>query len=753
MPSGSYCANSSNVILANIILDGGDGAWDNGDVNFTVTAHLTYDFWNLTSYTTGENISSGQTYNRTDSSGNITYINVSAHWNKNISLAQIEHNGTGTFMNYTVCSYPNCTGGWTNYTLNLSNASEFNAQTIEVRSIYVNDTTTVTNNTSPYFYFNLWIGSAPNITSYWLSPPTNKTNLYTNLTIYANVSDEVGITSVTANITYPDNSSRLLNFTGNPYRGNQTWDFTFDTQNTTLNETGNYTVWWVMVNNTGDLATNLTSNLNFTVYDDLDLGATVSPTNPSLSSAYTTSIDVYDVNGARHQLPVNLTIICDKTYDYNNSASLANVNGSTSLGSCVSPGSYGDFSMTINASDAYNNSGQQSFTFYTVSAPAHISGGGGGGGGATPTVIKRCSDNTTYDTCNPNRKPYYCSNGTLIQNCGTCGCINANYSCQPDGSCILVREGDFNFTLNTESIEIEQGSDGEVQGVLTNTGNKNLSLTTFVNVSGGCCNVSVPQSIALNLGENTFPIPIHIPIFTSVGTYDINIGIGLGSVIKEKIITANVIASHYYSDLSDINSSLDVLEKQVQDYKMSGIDTENLDSLIQQSQTLLATANSSISKDDVKVLASSLSEASSNARYVTTSLNNLILKKFMTDYSWLIIALIISIFSTLYLVPEVFMPLYQIDKEVRKLKSEEKDLIASRVETEKQYFMRKIDENTFSKIMITKQDRILRVRGMIKNHEESVKNILENRLKPKGIVMTLKQNITSIKVFKKKSEN
>jgi len=186
--------------------------YDNDDVIFTVTSHLTYDFWNLTNYTTGEEIASNQTFTRNDS------INVSAKWNKNISFAQIEHNGTGTWTNYTISSL----GNWTNYTLNLSNTSEFNNTIIAIRSIYVNDTYSATNNTYPELYFYLLAGNAPNVTNFWFSyngTTTNITNKYTNLTIHANVSDDVGLSTVKANITYPDGNSTNATMQGDTSSG------------------------------------------------------------------------------------------------------------------------------------------------------------------------------------------------------------------------------------------------------------------------------------------------------------------------------------------------------------------------------------------------------------------------------------------------------------------------------------------------------------------------------------------------------
>ena len=74
--------------------------------------------------------------------------------------------------------------------------------------------------------------------------------------------------------------------------------------------------------------------------------------------------------------------------------------------------------------------------------------------------------------------------------------------------------------------------------------------------------------------------------------------------------------------------------------------------------------------------------------------------------------------------PEVLTPLQKIDVELKKLKDDEKTSVSSRVETEKQYFTRRIDENMFTKIMITKQDNILKLKGAITEKEKDRKIIL-----------------------------
>jgi len=127
------CANSTYTTATR---------YDNDDVNFTVADYPRYDFWNLTNIT-GADVS-GQTFNRTNSTGHTIYLNVSAHWTDNITYAFLEHNGTGTLTNYTISSI---TANWTNITLNLSDASLFNRKNITL-TIYANNSYGLENKTS-----------------------------------------------------------------------------------------------------------------------------------------------------------------------------------------------------------------------------------------------------------------------------------------------------------------------------------------------------------------------------------------------------------------------------------------------------------------------------------------------------------------------------------------------------------------------------------------------------------------------------
>ncbi len=818
------------------------GIRDNDDVNFTVTDYPKYDSWNV-------NVSDYTELNRSDA------ILAYAHWDRNVSFVKIRHNGTGSFQNYSILSpYP---GNWTNYTLNLSNVTEFSqVGVIEVSYIWVNNTDGLENYTSPAHYFNLSAGNPPNATNFWFSYSEitiNITNKYTNLTIYANVSDDAGLNTVIANITYPDGNSTNATMQGEqPYLNEwKTWNYTFG-NDLHLNTTGNYTVRIIAkdlgnqekasgvdhpvenmsfyVNDTYTL--NFTSNytlymrgenvtiqaldvnnlatdnvnwivnvtkinetynftpqattFNYTILTNDSVGnysilANASRDNNTGNSSWdfnvsrkfiisftTTSspmakgspfnvnnIIVLNARGTEHVFPFNVSISCNNGgYEYT-LRSLSFTNNMNYWGQCYSPNSYSTpFNVTVSVSDQYNNTGQYIVNLSTVEETiTYIGGGGGGFAPPAKEAEKKCEDGTLYNQCSPDR-PLYCSNGTLIKYCSVCGC-ESGYGCQPDESCIITKEEDFNFIINLTEIEITQGESKEITSRLINTGNTILNLISFLNVSKSCCNISIPSSFELNeREEKEFQIVIRIPLSANVREYPMKIGIGTEYFKKERTINIIVRKSYYHNSLSDMEIELKNLEELIEEYKKVGIDTRDLETLIGYSKVLLNNANESISTDEIIVLENSLSDLKNNIVSVRSSLNSLMTQRFLLENGWLVGLLLIMGLTTMYLVPAVLIPLSKKEKELLDLKREEEALVISRVETEKQYFMRKIDEKTFNGIMIKKQDRILKVRGLIKENEKEKEKIIKS-MSPAAMFTWFGRGIKSIpkRLLKRKKKN
>jgi hypothetical protein len=174
-----------------------------------------------------------------------------------------------------------------------------------------------------------------------------------------------------------------------------------------------------------------------------------------------------------------------------------------------------------------------------------------------------------------------------------------------------------------------------------------------------------------------------------------------------------------------MKTELENLEEEVREYKDAGINTRDLEILIEQSKASLHNANESLTTNQISLLVNSLADVRDKITYTRSSLTALRTQRFMFQNSWLISLLVIMSLTTMYLVPQVLIPLSRKEKELSDLKKEEDDLVLSRVETEKQYFMRKINEQTFNQIMIKKQDRILKLRAMIKEREKEKDEIIK----------------------------
>ncbi|MBN1275097.1 DUF2341 domain-containing protein [Candidatus Woesearchaeota archaeon] len=122
---------------------------DNGSISFSLgpdTEEPTYTSWGL-------NVSDGAAVTRGES------VKAYAYWSDDVQLddALLEHNGSGSFTNYSITGFGGAKGDWANYTLNTSDTTDFaSIGLVNVSKMYANDTTGNTNKTTPYHYFFLY---------------------------------------------------------------------------------------------------------------------------------------------------------------------------------------------------------------------------------------------------------------------------------------------------------------------------------------------------------------------------------------------------------------------------------------------------------------------------------------------------------------------------------------------------------------------------------------------------------------------
>ncbi len=154
-----------------------------------------YDAWGITDGT--------RTYVSGDKVYRTQELIAYAHW-ENVSLAYLNHNGTGVFTNYTIPTP--YTANWTNTTIDFSNGSQYPVTGKITFSIYAKDVDNVWNKTQPSITLELW-GFAE-VSDMWLSDSSINNGSY--VVAYCKIRDNETLAGIAEyNVSFYLNSSFL----------------------------------------------------------------------------------------------------------------------------------------------------------------------------------------------------------------------------------------------------------------------------------------------------------------------------------------------------------------------------------------------------------------------------------------------------------------------------------------------------------------------------------------------------------------
>jgi hypothetical protein len=635
---------------------------------------------------------------------------------------------------------------------------------------------------------------------------TNKTNFNTNLTIYANVTDALQMSVVLANISYPNNVINVnISMSGDNSAGWHLWNYTFNTTYP-LNTPGNYTVRIIARNSNGvenvstnfltfyvnntytlNLTTNYTTynrgeNITVQVWDvndfpiqtlnwtvnitrynqtettnllnnvsytyrpnttdpvgnytlfvnvskqgntgnrtwqfDINITLNLNFTQPAENTEYGTNgpisglanlpkVQVFNVRNESLNYTVNVTLHCPNGY-FN--LSLSSQKYFNDYADCIASTDAGvTFQITANASDVYNNSGNVSLNLRTQSSGGTIitGGGGGGGGGGNVTIIQNITVNAT------------------------------------------VKTTDFNFTAQTTGIQVYRGEDATIVGAVANTGNTNLTVSSSIFLNSTCCIVSiVPSEFKLNVGGAEVPFTISIHVNTSTEPekeYFFDINLKSGTLEKTKRIKIIVKENPVISSLQQVSGQVSGIENELKEYARVGLNIGDLEGLLNKIKEMLSGSQSQINKDDINTLKSNEKSVKLSLAQINDQLNKLAFVKTIYENKWNIVSgITIGIIST-YLIVLVFVPYFRLGLEITKLNFEKTSLVKSRVETEKNYFLRKIDEKTFRTIISGKQSQIYKITSDIKLKEQARPQLFRERINPMYLGKLIKEKIAKIR--------
>jgi len=267
---------------------------------------------------------------------------------------------------------------------------------------------------------------------------------------------------------------------------------------------------------------------------------------------------------------------------------------------------------------------------------------------------------------------------------------------------------------------------------MNNLGNVQLLLTSSLDIEKDCCSVDINPSFKIPEKTTTgFNATIHVNTSISPGEYIINLKMSYYSLQSSQqikvIVKENQIISYI---LKESTSKLSNLISGINDYKAVGVDVSYLDQKVNEIQKIIEESKTAVKEDDLESLRQYNEKVRLYISDIDAELSRLAFTKTLYENKWNIAyGIIIGTIAT-YIIARVLVPFARVSLEITKLKFEEAALVQSRVQTEKQYFIRKIDESTFRKIVADTHGKILRLTSTINLKKQQRIDLVKKRLNP-----------------------
>jgi hypothetical protein len=260
----------------------------------------------------------------------------------------------------------------------------------------------------------------------------------------------------------------------------------------------------------------------------------------------------------------------------------------------------------------------------------------------------------------------------------------------------------------------------------------------------------------LELGgaEIPFTILIHVNTTTEPGTeHFADIKLKSGTLEKSKRIKIIVKENPAISSINQVTGQITEVEEKIREYAKLGLNVGFLENLLNQIKGKKADSTNAMTEDDINRLKQQNDFIQSSLKQINDELNKLAFLKTIYENKWNITSgITIGIIST-YLVVQVLIPYSRLELEIRKLVLERDSLVKSRIETEKSFFLRKIDDKTFRSILTDRQGKIYKLKSMIDLKNEEKYKLVRARLNPIYFGKWIKQKITKKTIKNAENKN
>lgn len=580
------------------------------------------------------------------------------------------------------------TGGLFSTVIPFTNTTEINNHTTR---IYAIDTSGNTNDTekSNFTITNIYPTTIIDTETLY----NRGENATITITVYDVNNNKVTGFNTTLNITYESNTTNLLN-----NNDTSTYSYYIDTYILGIhNITTNITKYENKGSNLSRF--NTTNTLDMSFYTTFD-------TYQKATKVREFELDTFYARGTKYLDELNTTLYC-----YNDSSGHSEIvplikstensytyttNGDPQCYASTSP--CVQFEIKANITDSNNNTGTKSLFLNTYgcdsppgqpSSPSNPSSSSGIGyitptGNNTNTII---IDNTNISIIN-----------------------------------------DFSFTLNKNEIIIEQGEDATIIAALNNLGETKQYITA--QIIKECCNISLEDTTFTIPTKNKkdIPIQIHSTLMTTPGEYLATITMRSENITKTETITIKIEENTLIKDLRSLETSIIKHQNDIETYSRSGLNINHLQKSLEEYKSYIESAKDYIEKDDLKNLKITIEKAKDKSNYITRELLKLKTMRWLSENRYNIIATTIATIFLAYILIYFIIPYTYLKKDLAKLRTKEKQFKDAEKTVQKQYFMRQLDESTFSKLMSEKHSHLLDTRSQIKGIEEKIELLKKGKL-------------------------
>ena len=255
-----------------------------------------------------------------------------------------------------------------------------------------------------------------------------------------------------------------------------------------------------------------------------------------------------------------------------------------------------------------------------------------------------------------------------------------------------------------------------------------------VSVESGCCRSWVTQddsirdSITIEPGsENRYILKTYVPLNAEEGTHNLLLQME-GPVSRQKSMSFQVSNNREMRRLGELRDAADTLKWRIGNFDSAGIETGAMNRSYGELLSDIEMANRSVRADDIEGLRNATRQGYIQVEEIENLLEEQEVLKYWLLNWWKWALGFVLTYVTFFLITMVAIPYYRLKTQLLSVKRRLRNAVEARKKSEKQYFRREIDRDTFNRMMRERQNQVLELRGEKEDLQEEMNSFWRNQL-------------------------